>query len=187
MSRSDNCPTAQNFPDFAQNLEICIQRLKNYAFNHFYSFFLCVSHILCDFCIIFFSWRKIFKLKILTTLKNLHLKCLGVHTATMLATQLAKGSQTEKKNLLIFGHCPKCVCEGGVGSNPKANCSKHFFQSKTFEALFASIWTSCTKNLVFFNTLFKQPKIPPRKHGWGGQGNFDNVSISTDFFPVWLP
>ena len=51
MSRSHCCVIALNFPDFAQNLEICMCILKLVHFNHFYSFVFHVSHILFDFCI----------------------------------------------------------------------------------------------------------------------------------------
>ena len=35
--------------DLTPNLEICMRKLKMYAFKPFYSVFLHVSHILCDF------------------------------------------------------------------------------------------------------------------------------------------
>ena len=52
MSRSHGRATAQNFPDFAQNLEIFMRKLRMYAFTPQYTFFHQDSHILCDFCVI---------------------------------------------------------------------------------------------------------------------------------------
>ena len=51
MSRSHSRATAQNFPDFAQNLEILMRKqfFKN-SFQPLLLFFLHESHILCDFC-----------------------------------------------------------------------------------------------------------------------------------------
>ena len=57
------CATAQNLSDFAQNPEICIQKIKKYAFYLFYSFSLIFTHIKWFFVIFFhFFLRKILKL-----------------------------------------------------------------------------------------------------------------------------
>ena len=53
MSRSHGRASAQNFPDFAQNLEIFMRKLRTYAFTPHFTFLLHDSHILCDFCVIF--------------------------------------------------------------------------------------------------------------------------------------
>ena len=46
MSRSHSRATAQNFPDFAQNNEICMHRLKTDGFKPFLQFFSsCFIHI----------------------------------------------------------------------------------------------------------------------------------------------
>ena len=42
MSRSHGRATAQDFPDFAQNLEICMQKLKNYSFKPLLPFFFMI-------------------------------------------------------------------------------------------------------------------------------------------------
>ena len=65
MSHYHSCAAAQHFPDFSQNIEICMRILNNYAFNHFAQnieicmcilnkyafnhFFVPVLHILCEF------------------------------------------------------------------------------------------------------------------------------------------
>ena len=49
MSRSHDSATAQHFPEFAQNFENYMRKLKIYAFNIFLGVFFKDSHILCDF------------------------------------------------------------------------------------------------------------------------------------------
>jgi hypothetical protein len=61
MSQFYDRATMQNFPDFAQNLEIFMNKLRIYAFTPLFTVLLHDSHILCDFCP--FSWAKISKIK----------------------------------------------------------------------------------------------------------------------------
>ena len=60
------------FSDFAQNFGICMPKLKMcMQFNLFYSFFLYLSHILCDFskiCLLFLAQN--FKTKVWTAQKS---------------------------------------------------------------------------------------------------------------------
>ena len=76
--RVSKCATAQNFPDFPQNLEICMRKLKIDAFKSFFTIFLFMIH---KCYVLFFAIFKFFlaqnlKTKILTAHKNLLLECL---------------------------------------------------------------------------------------------------------------
>ena len=71
MSQSHGRATAQNFPDFAPNLEICMRELKKLWILTSFKFFL---H---DFGLIFaFFLAQNCITKILTAQKNLLLECL---------------------------------------------------------------------------------------------------------------
>ena len=73
MSRSQGHATAQHFPEFAQNLENCLRKLKIYAFD----IFLKDSHILCDFrCYFSLFLAQNFRTKVLIAQTNLLLECL---------------------------------------------------------------------------------------------------------------
>ena len=52
MSQSHGCATAQNFPDFAQNLKICMRYFKFMHFNLFNSFFFLIQTYYGTFCVI---------------------------------------------------------------------------------------------------------------------------------------
>ena len=79
MSRFHGRATAQNFHDFVQNLEICMQKLKKLlTLTSFIIFSLWFTHIMW-FLVWFlhFYVRKISVLKFLTAQKNLLLECLS--------------------------------------------------------------------------------------------------------------
>ena len=56
VSKSHGRATAQKISDSVPNLEICMRKLKMYAFKPFYSVFLHVSHILVGFLVRFFHF-----------------------------------------------------------------------------------------------------------------------------------
>ena len=77
MSRSHGRATAQNFLEFAQNLEHCMRKLKIYAFNLLFSFFFMIHIYYVSLGVVFALFlEQNFKTKVLTAHKNLLLECL---------------------------------------------------------------------------------------------------------------
>ena len=80
MSQSHSCATVQNFPDFAQNLDICTYKLNSYAFSLLLHFFPFMCHIYyVNLCVIYALFLvQNFKTKVLTMQENQHLECLYI-------------------------------------------------------------------------------------------------------------
>ena len=57
MSRSHGRATLQNFQELAQNLENCMSKLKNYAFNLFFFFFFMIHTYYVILFVIFALFR----------------------------------------------------------------------------------------------------------------------------------
>ena len=71
MSRSHGRATAQNFKGFAQILENCVRKLKNYAFQPiFHTYYVILGVTFALFL------AQNFKTKVLTAHKNLLLECV---------------------------------------------------------------------------------------------------------------
>ena len=79
MSRSHGRTTAQNFPEFAQNLDYCIYELIFFAFQPlFVVFFFLIPTYYVILGVIFALFHlQNFKTKDLTAQKNLLLECLA--------------------------------------------------------------------------------------------------------------
>ena len=85
MSPSHRCATAQKFPDFVQNFEICMCKLKIHDFINCLCFSSIFTHFMSmfrDFLAIFL--RKVFKSKIVTEQTNPLLACLRPPQETVL-------------------------------------------------------------------------------------------------------
>ena len=85
MSRSHGRATAQNFAEFAQNLEMCTPKLEK---SCSFTIFTCFLYVCAPFMWLFgyFSCiflRKIFKNLVLTAQKNLLLECLALGMASL--------------------------------------------------------------------------------------------------------
>ena len=98
MTRSHGRATVHNFPDFAQNLEICRGELNKYALLTIFRFFWEVIHIWCE---LWCNFINIFlqKIQVLTEQENQHLKCLAL---TVYALKYIKSVKEDCNLLSIY-------------------------------------------------------------------------------------
>ena len=82
MSRSCGRATAQNFPEFAQNLENCMRKpIFFFSILTTFSVFFYIIHkyyVLLDVIIALFLAQN-FKMEVLTAQKNLLLECMWLY------------------------------------------------------------------------------------------------------------
>ena len=89
--------TTQNFPNFVQNLEICMRQQKNMDFNFFFNFdSMFHTHFMIFVKMFALFLVQNFKTKFFTGLKNLLLECLATH-------MVQRGPKWSE----IVQHCPK--------------------------------------------------------------------------------